>query len=96
MVEFFYLLLAFLVGIGAGSFHFGALWLTVRRLPRSRRPGLLVWGSLMGRIAVTLLAFYLVMGGHWAGLIACLAGFILARSVLVRRWKPVPAKEAAG
>jgi F1F0 ATPase subunit 2 len=83
-----YLAFAFIIGAGLGYFYFGTLWWTVKRLHESRYPALLAFGSLIGRIAVTLLVFYFVMGGHWERLIACLVGFIVARIVLVRRWRP--------
>jgi len=45
--------------------------------------------SLYVRIAVTGLGFYLVAGGHWERLVSALAGFLIARSILLRRWGPV-------
>ena len=85
-----YLIFAFIVGVALGCFYFGTLWWTVRRLREARHPALLAFGSLLARMAVTLLVFFLVMGGRWERLIACLAGFIVARVLLVRRWRPEP------
>ena len=85
MNESWQLILTGGVGVGLGILYFGSLWLTVRRLPDTHRPALLLLGSAVGRMALTLLGFYLVMGGRWERLLACLAGFILARMVLVRR-----------
>jgi F1F0 ATPase subunit 2 len=82
------LALALLVGAGLGLFFFGGLWLTLRRLPTARRPALLVFGSLFIRLIVTVFGFYLVMGGSWERLIACMVGFILMRLFLVRRLVP--------
>jgi F1F0 ATPase subunit 2 len=45
--------------------------------------------SLMIRLGVTLAGFYLVMAGRWERLLACLVGFLLMRTVLVRRLGPV-------
>ena len=82
------LLVAFLAGIGLGSFYFGALWLTVRQLPTTRRPFSLSFFSFVVRLAVTLFGFYLAMGGHWERLLVCLLGFVGMRNVLTRIWGP--------
>jgi F1F0 ATPase subunit 2 len=82
------LLVAFLAGIGLGSFYFGALWLTVRRLPTARRPFLLTFFSFLVRLGVTMLGFYLAMGGHWERLLVCLLGFVGMRNVLTHIWGP--------
>jgi len=84
------LLLAFAAGIAVGFFYFGGLWLTVQRLPQSRRPAVLSLVSLIIRLGLTLAVFYLVMAGRWERLLVCLAGFLLMRFVLVRRWRPAP------
>ena len=79
-----HLALTFMAGIGLGLVYFGALWLTVRRVPGSRHPVGLVFGSLLGRLAVVLPAFYVVMGDRWERLAACLLGFVLVRCVMTR------------
>jgi F1F0 ATPase subunit 2 len=84
------LFLAFVAGIVVGLFYFGGLWLTVQRLPQTRRPAVLSLVSLFIRLGLTLAVFYLVMAGRWERLLACLAGFLLMRLVLVRRWRPTP------
>ena len=75
-------------GAALGLFYFGGLWLTVRRLPRSRRPGLLLLGSFLVRSAVVVPGFYFVMGGRWERLLACLVGFLAARTVLLVLLRP--------
>ena len=87
LIPFF---LAFVAGIVVGLFYFGGLWLTVQRLPQTRRPAVLSLVSLFIRLGLTLAVFYLVMAGRWERLLACLAGFLLMRLVLVRRWRPTP------
>jgi F1F0 ATPase subunit 2 len=84
----FFIAIALITGFAMGMFYFGSLWWTVRRLPKARRAGLFALGSLLVRTAAVLLVFYLVMGGRWERLLACLAGFIVARIVLVRRLRP--------
>lgn len=92
MSEWRQVLLTLLVGIVLGTAYFGGLWLTVRRLPTARHPALLSLGSFFIRTLVTMLGFYLVMGSQWERLLLCLGGFLLARTVLMHRWGPAPAR----
>jgi F1F0 ATPase subunit 2 len=80
-----YLLIAFLVGMGAGIVYFGGLWWTVRQLPFVRQPALLTLGSFFVRTGISLTAFYLASGGHWERILISLLGFIVMRVFLVRR-----------
>lgn len=86
--------MALAAGVALGLFYFGGLWLTLRLVPSSRYAGLLVSGSLLLRMGVTLPGFYLVMGGHVERMVACLSGFIAARLLLAGRLGP--GKQAAG
>lgn len=76
---------AFLAGMALGLFYFEGLWLTVRRLSSHPRPSLLMFESLVVRLAVALTGFYLVMDGSWERLAACLAGFFIMRALVSRR-----------
>ncbi len=80
------LALAAVGGVALGVFFFGALWWTVRHLPEVRHPALLVFVSFLGRTAAVLAGFVLMSGGRWERVLACLAGFVLARQLLVRRF----------
>ena len=82
------LIIAFTAGLLIGSFYFLALWLTVRRLPKARFPAVLTLGSYLVRSAASMVAFYLVMSGCWERLLVSLLGFIIIRSILVRRFQP--------
>lgn len=88
MNEWGSLVSSLITGLVLGIFYFGGLWLTIRRLPETRRPALLALGSLGGRLGVTLLVVYLVTGGHWAKIGVCLLGFFVMRTILVQRWQP--------
>jgi F1F0 ATPase subunit 2 len=96
MEQGFCLAVAFAAGIGVGLFYFGGLWLTVRQLHRIRRPGLLILTSLAIRLSLSMAAFTLVMAGHWERLLVCVAGFLLMRTILVRRLGPVRRSLPAG
>jgi F1F0 ATPase subunit 2 len=80
----FQLCMAAVAGLVLGLFYFGGLWLTVRRIRCSTSPALLMLGSFVVRLLVTLCGFYLVMDGRWELLLACLSGFLVTRFVLTR------------
>lgn len=90
MSELLGYLLALVAGAALGVFYFGGLWWTTQRIIAASNPALLAFASFVVRTVVTLAGFYLVAGGQWVRLIVCLAGFLLARTVLVRRWGPPP------
>jgi F1F0 ATPase subunit 2 len=85
---------AFTAGLALGAVYFIALWQTVRRLPQAASPVRLMLGSLILRMAILTLGFYLVMGGHWERLAVALAGFILMRKILTYRLGPQKAAQA--
>ena len=76
---------AFITGGLLALLYFSGLWWTVKRIPGSGRPGLLMLASLIVRLGVVLAGFYLVMSIDTAAVLACLAGFFITRLVFVRR-----------
>lgn len=73
-------------GAAVGVFHFGLLWLTVRRIPGSPRPGRLMLAGALFRFAVCIAGFVAV--AHYAGVggvLAALAAFLAVRVSIVRR-----------
>ena len=85
MSNFLYLLVSLPLGFLLGILYFSSLWWTVRQLPTTQQPILLVVGSLLGRLSIAILGFYLVMNGSWERLLIALLGFVLARGILIRR-----------
>jgi F1F0 ATPase subunit 2 len=81
-----------LVGVLLGTFFFGGLWWTIRKGSPSEWSGLFFSGSFLLRMAVTLAGFYLLSHGDWRKLVACLAGFLLARIAVTRLIGLPPAK----
>ena len=77
-------LLAGGAGVLLGVFFFGGLWWTVRRGLSSKRPALWFIGSLLLRTSIVLAGIYLVSGGHWDLMLACLLGFVIARFIVTR------------
>jgi F1F0 ATPase subunit 2 len=84
------LILACLAGGMLGAIFFGGLWWTIRKGVSSPLPALWFFGSLLLRMSVVMIGFYLVGRGNWKRLVACLLGFVLARFLvtwLTRPWK---------
>ncbi len=79
MNETLILVMAGAAGAALGAIFFGGLWWTVRNGVSSVRPALWFLGSLLLRMSVALAGFYFVAGGQWPRLVACLAGFGVAR-----------------
>lgn len=80
------LLVCSMAGCALGLFFFGGLWWTVRKVAESRRPALLMVSSYFLRVTLVVLALlFVVAGGHWGRLFACLFGFLGAR-ILITRW----------
>jgi F1F0 ATPase subunit 2 len=77
-------ILAGAAGVVLGMIFFGGLWWTVRRALVSRRPASWFLGSLLLRMGLVVTGFYFVGDGQWPRLLACLLGFIVARSAVMR------------
>ena len=90
MTEALAVALATVAGAALGALFFGGLWWTVRKLVSSTQPALWLLGSLLLRTSLAVAGFYVVSGGRWDRLLACLLGFALAR-VLVTWLTPPPA-----
>ena len=82
--------LAVVAGTALGGMFYGGLWWTVRKGLLSRQPAAWFLTSLVARTAVALLGFYAVFRGDWRRLVACLAGFVLARILVTRLTRPLP------
>lgn len=80
------LLFGFAGGAGIGWLFLTGLRLTVERLPGARRPGLVLIASVLVRMAIAVVGFLMLaqlLG--WPGLAGAVAGFIVVRTLLVRR-----------
>ena len=76
------LAMAALAGSALGAMFFGGLWWTARQGGASSRPALWFITSLLLRMGITLPGFFVVASGRWERLLACLAGFLVARAVI--------------
>lgn len=85
--------LALIAGFLAGTVYFAGLWWTVRHLEAIRRPSLLIPAGYIVRTALVLGVFYVVGRDHWARLLICLAGFMVARAAITRTVRPLPPRK---
>lgn len=83
------LLLAFLVGVLVGTVFFGGLWWTIRRALPSNLAGIWFAGSFLVRTAIALAGFYVVGQGDWRRMVCSVAGFLVARLLVVRLTRTV-------
>ncbi len=83
--------LAGFAGLVLGAIFFGGLWWTVRKGLAAKQPALWFLGSTLLRMGIALAGFYLVGRGDWRRLLACLAGFVVARFVVT--WLTRPPRE---
>ena len=94
MNESLIVILACMAGGVLGAIFFGGLWWTIRRAVKSPRPALWFFFSLMLRMGILLPGIYLVSGGQWERLVACLAGIMVARFTVIRLTKTPEARHA--
>lgn len=99
MTEAVPLALALATGLVLGAIFFGGLWWTVRRGMTSEWSALWFCGSWLLRTGLVVAGFLLITRGHWERLLVCLAGFVVARLIVMRQIrsadKPVePSREA--
>jgi len=74
---------AFIVGIILGIVFFGGLQWTIDRLMKVRYPTALVLVSMVIRMAILLLGFYLLKDGSYYNIPLALLGVVLVRVVMV-------------
>lgn len=83
MNESMILVVAVAAGLVLGVIFFGGLWWTVHRGVSSPRPALWFVCSMLLRMGIVLVGFYLVGDGQWLRLLGCLLGFIIARFLVM-------------
>jgi len=81
-------LASFVAGLALGLVFFGGLWLTVKQLERSANPGILFLVSFAVRTLVVCAGIVFAGAGQWQRYALCLAGFVVMRMILTRRWGP--------
>ena len=77
------LLIFLVVGVVAGLFNYTALWITVQRLPKTRKPEILSMGSFYIRTIIVLAVLFFTTSMHWENIIFFFIGFFIVRAVFV-------------
>jgi F1F0 ATPase subunit 2 len=80
------LCIPFVLGSLIGWVYFSGLWETVRRLPESKNPHGLMILSFAARTLFALGGFFILMDGQWERMAASVAGFLIIKTILVRRF----------
>ncbi len=83
-----FLVLSLLAGILLGAIFFGGLWWTVQKITVDSRPYFLFVVSFIVRTVVVLAGFYFLLIAGWQYLLAAIAGFLVARTILAYKLKP--------
>ncbi len=91
MHDVFSLAAAMVAGVLLGAMFFGGLWWTVRKGTSSEWPALWFFASLMLRMSIALLGFFVVGREDWKRWFFCLLGFVLARFAV--QWLTQPPRD---
>ena len=71
--------LMIVVGMVLGAIFFGGLWMTVRQMTTSKRPGMLFLSSVVVRMLIVVGGIWYFAAGDAVAIGACLLGFIALR-----------------
>ena len=95
MSDAFHYFFALAAGVALGLAFFGGLWWTVQGVSRGNRAAWLFPLSSLVRTVVLLAGFWWVSSGDLVRLTACLAGWLIARHIMFRRYGPAATKGGA-
>lgn len=86
----------FAAGVLIGLFYFHGLWVTIRTMPKTKRPAAVLMMSFFIRTALVVCSFFLMAAGRWDRLLPAIAGFILSRMIITRKVKSGIALKPSG
>ena len=87
MSEYGMYILSIVAGLLLGTFFFGGLWWTIKKGTASKTPAIWFLSSFFIRLGITVCGFYFVSIIIGKRMILCLAGFIIARTLITRYTK---------
>jgi F1F0 ATPase subunit 2 len=79
------LLAAFLWGLVLGTIYFAGLWYSIRFVLNRNHTALWMSVSFLFRTLLVLAGFYWIMDNNWLPLVISLTGFLLVRTLLIKR-----------
>ena len=88
--EALFWLIPLAAGLVLGGLYFAGLRWTIARAIRSRRPAFFLFASWLTRMGLLISCLVLVSDDRWERLIACVAGFVIARFIARRWWHATP------
>jgi F1F0 ATPase subunit 2 len=71
-----------------GTIFFAGLWWTIRSALAAANPAFWFAGSLLLRLSLILVGFYVIAADGWQALTLCLLGFLIARVAVTRITRP--------
>ena len=92
MNELLFVILPLLAGTVLGVIFFGGLWWTVANIAHATRPAVWFLLSFFVRFGIALLGIYYVTDGQWQRLAACMAGFVIARLLVMWLSRVLPVR----
>ncbi len=84
MNEIINMLPSLVAGAVLGIIFFGGLWLTIKKALHSKKVALLFVVSFILRMTIVLLGLYYASQNSWQKMLVCLAGFLIARTFIIR------------
>lgn len=78
----------FAAGMLLGAFYYGGLLLTLKKLPQSKRPNLIIFMSWTLRLGLAAAFLYFLAAGRSERLLFAMGGFILVRFFFAKRLRP--------
>ena len=78
------MIIALISGVVLGTLFFGGLWFTVKKTLGTSYAALWIPISSLTRTVIVLAGFYFVAQGNWQRLLLAVAGFIIARFLVLR------------
>lgn len=88
------MIIALISGIILGMIFFGGLWFTVKKTLESSYAAIWILTSSLMRTVIVLTGFYYVAQGNCQRLLLAVAGFIVARFLVLRFTKGLEQKQA--
>jgi len=75
---------SFIWGVLLGFFYFGGLWMTLKHIPRSKKPKSWLFLSFIVRISLILVGFWAIVRSNPVAFMLTFLAFFITRFILTR------------